>query len=1639
MNTIEFVNYLRRLDINLFMDGDRLRCNAPEGTLTPELKSEISDRKAEIISFLQQANNQTNASAIAPRSRTEKNTFPLSFAQQRLWFVNQLQPNNPSYNMPFGLHFSGQLNIAALESSLQLLINRHEILRTNFSAVDGEPVQAIAITRNVTLPVVDLRPLSASERELEYQKLASHSAMYVFNIAEEPLLRTQLVQLTPTENVLLLTIHHIIFDGWSFNIFIEELTTVYSALVENQAPNLPEINLQYVDFAVWEQQWLQGEVLESELAYWQQKLALMPALLELPSDRPRPAVQSFRGANQAFTIKQDISEALVNLSQQQGVTLFILLLTAFKILLYRYTNQSDIVVGTPVANRQHSQIQRMIGFFVNNLVLRTDLSSNPTFLQLLKEVRNVVLEAYDHQNLPFEKLVEAIQPERNLSYAPLFQIDFALEYEPVSTITLKDLTINTSDAGVNHTAKFDLSLSLQKTEQGLIGLFEYSTDLFDAETIARMIQHWQTLLAGIVANPEQRLSDLPLLTAIEQNKLLVEWNQTQQDYPKNICIHQLFEATVEQTPDAVAVIFKDERLTYRELNTKANQLAHYLQTLGVKPETLVGICVDRSLEMIVGLLGILKAGGAYVPLDPAYPSERLAFMLEDSAVPVLLTQSRFVESFPQQQAQVVYLDFDWEEISQYDEENLTNKRTPDNLVYVIYTSGSTGQSKGVLIEHQALVNHSVSIAKHYDLQKTDKVLQFASISFDVAAEELFSTLVSGGTVVLRPSSVPPTIAEFQELIDWEKLTVLNLPASYWYEWISAVDSSRTQLPFSLRLVVVGNEKVLPDKLITWQKIAGNRIRWLNAYGLTETTITSTIYEPNIWKNLADVKSVPVGRPIANTQVYLLDNYLQPVPIGVSGQLYIGGGSLARGYLNLPNLTEEKFISNPFSNEPGSRLYKTGDLARYLPDGNIEFVGRTDNQVKIRGFRIELGEIESVLSQHPDVREAVVIDREDVPGDKRLVAYVVSNLLPERLPYQTECLVELGNGIQLLLQTQDVSLGGVALIGNLDVTPGQEICLQLQLPNNLLQSHFKGKIAWHQAKETGVQLILTPETKSLLHQSYQYLLETSGILKSLQRTLAGNLRNFIKQKLPSYMVPSSFVLLDAMPLTANAKISRLQLPVPTESTLDMIEGKIAPRSSTEIRVSQIWAVVLGLKEVGVDENFFELGGNSLLVVRLLSQLRQAFDVELPVHCLFEFPTVAGIAQIIDNIRDTGTSNNITDNIPDLSTEAVLDLEIQLQSLAFNNVSEPKCIFLTDATGFVGSYLLHELLQHTTSNIYCLVQGFNSNEGINKLQTKLESDSLWDDSFNSRIIPVIGDLSQPLLGITVAEFQNLANRIDVIYHNGELNNVIYPYSALKATNVTATKEVLKLASQIKIKPVHFISTLGVFYSPQYFQRQVITESDPLNHNQGLTSGYGQSKWVAEKLIMMARERGLPVCIYRVGRISGHSLTGAVATDDWLFRMIKGCIQLGMFPKLEMMVEMIPVDYVSKAIVAISQAKSSLGKAFHITNPSQISWEYLSNCIQTFGYPLKQIPYVNWRKELIHHINYFPENALHSLLPMFPEESDSQKLEFRFDYQNTLKVLSETEIYCPPINAELLNIYFSYLLNIGFLSAPEQTTVL
>ena len=1040
--------------------------------------------------------------SLRPVSREEG--LPLSFAQERLWFLEQLEPGNTAYNIAAAYRLRGPLDVAALERSLNEIVRCHEVLRTTFATMDGRPVQVIAPEMSLTLPVEDLQELPEAEREAEAQRLLTEEAQRPFDLEKGPLLRAALLRLDEEEHVLLLTMHHIVSDGWSMGVFNRELAVLYEAFSVGKPSPLPELPIQYADFAVWQREWLQGEVLEEQLAYWREHLGGDLSVLELPTDRPRPAAQSFRGATQSFVLSGDLTESLKALSRREGVTLFMTLLAAFKTLLYRYTGQEDVVVGSPIAGRNRSEIEGLIGFFVNTLVLRTDLSGNPTFRELLERVREVALGAHARQDLPFEKLVEALQPERDLSRNPLFQVMFAFQNAPMEALMLPGLTVTPLEVE-SETAQFNLTLSMEETGQGLKGVVEYNTDLFDGVTIERMLGHFETLLEGVVVNPEQRLWELPLLTEAERYQLLVEWNDTEVEYPQDKCIHQLFEEQVERTPGAVAVVFEGEQLTYAELNRRANQLAHYLQKLGVGPEVLVGICVERSLEMVVGLLGILKAGGAYVPLDPAYPKERLAFMLEGTQAPVLLTQERLVEGLPEHEARVVCLDADWEAIAGESTENPDSEVTVDNLAYVIYTSGSTGRPKGVQILHDAVVNLD-TMHQRPGLAQQDVLLSVTTLSFDIAVLELFLPLTIGARVELVSRAVAADGVQLMAALAASDATVMQATPATWRLLLGAGWQGDEQLR-----ILCGGE-ALP-RMLANQLLRRDSALW-NLYGPTETTVWSAIYEVGQNKG-----SVSIGQPIANTQIYLLDANLRPVPVGVPRELYIGGAGLARGYLNRPELTAQSFIPDPFSDEPGERLYKTGDLARYLPDGNIEFLGRIDCQVKIRGFRIELGEIETVLGQHPDVRETVVLAREDTPGDKRLVAYVVPR--DEQVPTATE------------------------------------------------------------------------------------------------------LRRFLKQKLPDYMIPSAFVLLEVLPLTPNGKVDRRTLPAPNSVRPEMEAAFVAPRTSVEEVLAEIWAEVLGLEQVGIYDNFFELGGNSLLSVQIVSKVRQA-GIQLAPKDFIQYQTIAELA-------------------------------------------------------------------------------------------------------------------------------------------------------------------------------------------------------------------------------------------------------------------------------------------------------------------------------------------------------------------------------------------------------------------------------
>jgi amino acid adenylation domain-containing protein len=1040
-----------------------------------------------------------------PKSHT---STPLSFAQARLWVLDQLEPGLSTYNMPAALRITGPLNVAVLERSLNEIIRRHEVLRTTIQAVDGQPIQIVARALTLALPVVDLQEESETEREVELRGRITEQIHQPFDLAQGPLLRSVLFRLGMEDHVFLLVVHHIVSDGWSMGVFERELMALYQAFSSGKPSPLPELPLQYGEFAHWQQQWEKGEAFQQQLSYWREQLSELP-VLELPTDHPRPTMQTHAGAKQHLKLSKALSTSLLKLSQRAGVTLFMTLLATFQTLLSRYSGQEDIVVGSVIANRNRAEIEDLIGFFVNTLVLRTDLSGNPTFRQLLHRVRDVTLSAYEHQELPFEKLVEELQPQRDMSRNPLFQVMLTLQNMPEPSFERSGLTLSHLEV-FNPMAKFDLTVFIWEGDDGINGTFEYNTDLFDEETIKRMQGHFQTLLEGIVANPDCCLNDLPLLTETERKKLLFQWNETQADYPKTKCLHHLFEEQVAQTPHAVAVVFEDQQLTYRELNIRANQLANYLQRIGVAPGVRVGLYVQRSVEMVVGLLGILKAGGAYVPMDPMYPKERLRFMLDDAQASVLLTQQRLIAELPKSDASLVCLDADWKEISNTPAETPESGVKPKALAYVIYTSGSTGKPKGVAIPHGALVNFLYAMREQPGLEAEDTLLAVTTLSFDIAALELYLPLIVGACVVVVSREVASDGVTLAKQLDLCDATVMQATPATWRLLLESGWDGKANLK-----ILCGGE-ALPQELA--EKLLTKGVALWNLYGPTETTIWSTTYkvEPK-------TGAMPIGFPIANTQIYLLDSQLNPVPTGIPGELYIGGDGLAEGYLNRPELTAERFVPNPFSAEPGKRLYRTGDLARYLSDGAIDFLGRIDHQIKLRGFRIEIGEIEAVLVQHSGVRQTVVLVREDRPGDTRLVGYIVPN--QETLPRISE------------------------------------------------------------------------------------------------------LRRFLQEKLPDYMVPSTFVFLDALPLTPNGKVDRRALPQPDSDRPDLEASFVEPRTPVEEMLADIWAKILKLERIGVHDNFFELGGHSLLATQVISRVRRIFQVDLPLRSLFDGPTVADLSRTL----------------------------------------------------------------------------------------------------------------------------------------------------------------------------------------------------------------------------------------------------------------------------------------------------------------------------------------------------------------------------------------------------------------------------
>jgi amino acid adenylation domain-containing protein len=1080
--------------------------------------------------------------------------LPLSFAQQRLWFLDQLIPNDPFYNCPRALKLEGRLDLDALERSVNEIVRRHEALRTRIEIEDGAPVQVIDEWEWRRLEVEVLTNPTLEEREAEASRVAIEEARTGFDLSRGPLLRVKLLKLDEELHMVLLTTHHIVSDGWSMGILIREVGALYRAYNAGNPSPLPELPIQYADFAVWQRNFLQGEMLERQLDYWRKQLAGLEPL-ELPFDYPRPAIPRYRGSSLSLELSEELGGGLRALSRREGVTLFMMALAAFQTLLMRYSRQKNIAVGAPIANRTRVEIEELIGFFVNTLVLRTEVEGKLSFRELLGQVREVTLDAYVHQDMPFEKLVEELHPDRSLNVQPLFQVMFVLHNATSQSLELPGISMETVNVH-NGTSKFDILLTYREESERPAAVIEYNTDIFREATIERMLRHFKTLLEGILADPDRPISDLPILSEAERRQQLVEWNQTQAAKPAQRHIVEMFERQVEQNPDAIAVSFYGESLTYEQLNRSANQLAHYLRRLGVGPETPVGICLERSIQMMTCVMGTLKAAAAYVPIDPTLPRQRIAYVLEDSQVKLVLTQQSLLEVLEQQPVRRVSLDDCWPEINLNDQDNLPYDRRADHLVYLTYTSGSTGKPKGIAMTVRPLVNLLGWMLGTTDLSTGARTVQFASLGFDVSFQDIFSTWLSGGTLVLLSEAERQEIGQLWKALNERDVERIYIP-SVALQQLAEGYNRQPEIKTPLRRVIAGSEQLQITQAVGRMFREVKHLRLYNEYGPSEAHVVTAL---ELEQEVEKWEPRPcVGRPIWNTQIYIVDERMEPVIIGAPGELYIGGDGVARGYWRKPELTAERFVPDPHGLSPGSRLYRTGDVARYREDGKIDFLGRKDNQVKIRGYRVELGEIESELSQHPGVKEVVVTVWDRAGAGKRLVAYLV-------------------------------------------VEKDKEVS-------------------------------------------------------------TSELRSYLSERVPAYMLPSSYVMLEEMPLTGNGKVDRGKLPEPEPLRPELEQKYEAPETATHQVIAGIWEEVLGIERVGIKDNFFELGGHSLLAAQVVSRVRDAFQVEIALRSLFESPTVEGlIEKMIQHEPQSGSLEEIAriwqkvECLSDDETKEILDQEL-----------------------------------------------------------------------------------------------------------------------------------------------------------------------------------------------------------------------------------------------------------------------------------------------------------------------------------------------------------------------------------------------
>jgi len=1471
----------------------------------------------------------------------------LSFAQERLWFIEKYEQGTSAYNVPMVFKLASNVKLDILESSVGNIILRHEILRTLIKEdSEGNSYQIVLDDDQATLlEIMKVRIRNHLQLDQELKKEVNH----IYDLSNECPIRVCLYEIADvnynhdSEYYLSIVAHHIAFDGWSIDILVRELNAHYNYYLNKEQGletdlDLPELDIQYKDFSLWQRSYLSGERLNKQLSYWKDKLDGYETL-NLVIDKPRPSQIDYNGRDIYFEIDKETSNTLRELAKELKVSLYSVLLSAYYLMLRSYSNQDDIVIGTPIANRHFSQIENLIGFFVNSLALRIQIDSGELIKEFIQRVGSEVVGAQLHQDLPFEKLVENLKIVKDTSRHPIFQVMFGVQgfgaglYNLANEQTTADLTNLLQDYkpvdSLYNVAKLDMSTFIDDSQTCLKGSFNYRVSLYAEETIIRFIESYTEILrqiAGIANNSQKqeqiKITNLNYLNQEQYKKIIHTWNNTDKDYPKNKTIQILFEEQVEKTPDNIAVIFEERKLTYRELNEKANQLARYIrQTHDIKPDTLIALCLDRSEHILIAILAVLKTGGAYVPMDPNYPDERVQYILKDTNTKIVLTneihRQRLENLITISQTTILGIDGLQEQLKTQTSINLKIDTDRTNLVYVIYTSGTTGNPKGVMIDHENISNYIWNIKQHIQLSSEDRIDFSTNIGFDLTVTTTLCSLCLGSQVVVYSNQLQDLDSYKRYLLN-SNINVIKLVPSYFELLIDFLPNTKINKVIlggeKLTLTIINKAKELHEK---------NNIKVYDEYGPTETTVGACVNQVYPEGNST------IGKPYHNYKVYVLDANLIPLPIGAIGELYIGGMGVARGYLNRPDLTAERFIINPFQTEEekkkneNGRIYKTGDLVRWLVNGNLEYIGRNDFQVKIRGYRIELGEIESVLLNYKDIRQSVVLAKEytDVvaTSNKYLVGYYVSD----------------------------------------------------------------------------------------------------------NKLNAEDVLNYLQTQLPEYMVPTTLMYLEKLPLTINGKLDKKAL---AEAQVSSSDNYIAPRNELEKKLSIIWGELLGLKTIGINDNFFRLGGNSITAIKLVSSAKNK-GIEFSVKDVFGNSTIYKLANWITEQNNT----NLKIPLPLLHIEDIKSNIATVNINKFNQKNqEVNNILLTGATGFLGRYLLLDLLDYTKANIYCIVRSAdqtNSQEKLNKTLVSLGYEKYVNEP---RIICIEGDLSKPYLGLNPDTVENLESNIDTIYHCGANVHHLHTYEELRNANVLSTLELLRISTAKKIKQLHFISTIGT-----------ISSSDKDIWKPGKTPistiGYTQSKWVCEKILWSYIEKNYPVYIYRPGNITGHTTTGfCMPENNHALLLLKGFIQLGVAPKWNMPFEMVPVDQVSKAIVSLSlkNPRKSNNAIFNLHNPTSINWEtYMRKIDSIANLKMTFVNSEEFRLNILPNIDL--DNALYPLKTFYESPFIKSKTTEFIKDRETQKQLKALQVNYPIAKDydKLLKTYLMYLLKINFLQFTEK----